>query len=212
MTRSTPCSLRGALGLASDHCAYCRYAGRSFEKADEPGQLMVKGLKSMWRQAAPIVRSTLTGALSRILLKVPALRPPVCSCSKCSGHPGNLDPTAACCGAQYQKQLFSSSCHASQFDVHVTMFGPPQASNTSKQGMSHLQQDRKHVHIYWSPTSNPVDIHVPRIQEACQLLGWSYQLDKDGHHIGRGKNCTALDIVEPKLILPELSTPRRIKQ
>lgn len=50
--------------------AICRYAGRSFERAEDAGQLMVKGLKSMWRQAAPIVRSTLTGALIRILLKV----------------------------------------------------------------------------------------------------------------------------------------------
>lgn len=58
--------------------AICRYAGRSFERAEDAGQLMVKGLKSMWRQAAPIVRSTLTGALIRILLKVapPSLQQP----------------------------------------------------------------------------------------------------------------------------------------
>lgn len=30
---------------------------------------MVKGLKSMWRQAAPIVRSTLQGALQRIIMQ-----------------------------------------------------------------------------------------------------------------------------------------------
>jgi len=49
-----------------------RYAGRAFESEDEAnegkGQLIVKGLKSTWRQAAPIVRTTLHGALVRILM------------------------------------------------------------------------------------------------------------------------------------------------
>ena len=31
---------------------------------------MIKGLKSAWRQAAPIVRTTLHGALTRILMQV----------------------------------------------------------------------------------------------------------------------------------------------
>lgn len=34
------------------------------------GVLLVKGLKSMWRQAAPIVRNTLQGALRRIIMQV----------------------------------------------------------------------------------------------------------------------------------------------
>lgn len=33
--------------------------------------LMVKGLKSMWRQAAPILRTTLQGVLQRIIMQVP---------------------------------------------------------------------------------------------------------------------------------------------
>jgi len=51
-----------------------RYAGRVFStiEADEiqggGGELVVKGLKSMWRQAAPIVRTTLHGALVRIIM------------------------------------------------------------------------------------------------------------------------------------------------
>ena len=50
----------------------CRYAGRGFERAEDqkgPGILVVKGLKSMWRQAAPIVRSTLQGSLKRIIMQ-----------------------------------------------------------------------------------------------------------------------------------------------
>jgi len=41
-------------------------------EAAEAGQgaLMVKGLKSMWRQAAPILRTTLQGVLHRILVEV----------------------------------------------------------------------------------------------------------------------------------------------
>jgi hypothetical protein len=31
---------------------------------------MVKGLKSMWRQAPPIVRNTLQGVLTRIIMQV----------------------------------------------------------------------------------------------------------------------------------------------
>ena len=49
-----------------------RYAGRAFEKEGDlggPGALMVKGLKSMWRQAAPVVRRTLHGCLQRILMQ-----------------------------------------------------------------------------------------------------------------------------------------------
>jgi len=34
------------------------------------GVLLVKGLKSMWRQAAPIVRNTLQGGLRRIIMQV----------------------------------------------------------------------------------------------------------------------------------------------
>ena len=33
---------------------------------------MVKGLKSMWRQAAPVVRRTLHGCLQRILMQARA--------------------------------------------------------------------------------------------------------------------------------------------
>ncbi len=50
----------------------CRYAGRGFERPEDqkgPGTLVVKGLKSMWRQAAPIVRSTLQGSLKRIIMQ-----------------------------------------------------------------------------------------------------------------------------------------------
>lgn len=51
----------------------CRYAGRGYEKEEDieqGGTLLVKGLKSMWRQAAPIVRNTLQGALRRIIMQV----------------------------------------------------------------------------------------------------------------------------------------------
>ena len=54
----------------------CRYAGRAFDSEKDvggPGTLMVKGLKSMWRQAPPIVRNTLQGVLTRIIMQV-ALR------------------------------------------------------------------------------------------------------------------------------------------
>ena len=51
----------------------CRYAGHAFEtvEAAEAGRgvLMVKGLKSMWRQAAPILRTTLQGVLQRIIMQ-----------------------------------------------------------------------------------------------------------------------------------------------
>jgi len=53
-------------------CASRRYAGRAYEKEADlggPGTLMVKGLKSMWRQAAPVVRRTLHGCLQRILMQ-----------------------------------------------------------------------------------------------------------------------------------------------
>lgn len=51
-----------------------RYAGKAFETVEEAngkggGELIVKGLKSMWRQAAPIVRTVLHGCLIRILMK-----------------------------------------------------------------------------------------------------------------------------------------------
>ena len=53
-----------------------RYAGRAFEKEEDvqkgKGALMVKGLKSMWRQAPPIVRNTLQGVLHRIIMQVGA--------------------------------------------------------------------------------------------------------------------------------------------
>ncbi|KAF5833190.1 DNA polymerase family B-domain-containing protein [Dunaliella salina] len=54
-----------------------RYAGRSFANAQqaamdctppEPSQLKVKGVKSMWRQSAPIVQNCLQGVLERMLL------------------------------------------------------------------------------------------------------------------------------------------------
>ena len=55
----------------------CRYAGRAYETAEQvadgQGTLMIKGLKSAWRQAAPIVRTTLHGALTRILMQVSLL-------------------------------------------------------------------------------------------------------------------------------------------
>lgn len=50
-----------------------RYAGRGYEREEDVGRggtLLVKGLKSMWRQAAPIVRNTLQGALRRIIMQV----------------------------------------------------------------------------------------------------------------------------------------------
>ncbi|KAL4424029.1 hypothetical protein ABPG75_001330 [Micractinium tetrahymenae] len=49
-----------------------RYAGAAFEKEEDAageGQLLVKGIKSMWRQTAPIIRTTLYGALQRLLLR-----------------------------------------------------------------------------------------------------------------------------------------------
>ena len=47
-----------------------RYAGRAFEKeSDAAGELIVKGLRSMWRQTAPILRTTLHGCLVRILMQ-----------------------------------------------------------------------------------------------------------------------------------------------
>jgi DNA polymerase delta subunit 1 len=53
-----------------------RYAGRAFEREEDAlgggdggGQLEVKGLKSMWRQSAPLLRTTLHGALVRILMR-----------------------------------------------------------------------------------------------------------------------------------------------
>ena len=56
-----------------EYAVPCRYAGRGYEKEDDierGGTLLVKGLKSMWRQAAPIVRNTLQGALRRIIMQV----------------------------------------------------------------------------------------------------------------------------------------------
>lgn len=50
-----------------------RYAGRGYEREEDVergGSLLVKGLKSMWRQAAPIVRNTLQGSLRRIIMQV----------------------------------------------------------------------------------------------------------------------------------------------
>lgn len=51
----------------------CRYAGRAFETVGAAeagtGTLLVKGLKSMWRQAAPILRTTLQGVLQCILMQ-----------------------------------------------------------------------------------------------------------------------------------------------
>lgn len=49
-----------------------RYAGRAYEKdadVEAGGELIVKGLKSMWRQTAPILRTTLHGALVRIIMQ-----------------------------------------------------------------------------------------------------------------------------------------------
>lgn len=49
-----------------------RYAGRAYERDEEtsgPGELMVKGLKSMWRQTAPFLRTLLHGVLVRVLMK-----------------------------------------------------------------------------------------------------------------------------------------------
>eukprot|EP00887_Chlorella_sp_A99_P005178 scaffold1.g5178.t1 len=48
------------------------YAGKAFEsEADVAagGELIVKGIRSMWRQAAPIMRTTLHGALVRIIMQ-----------------------------------------------------------------------------------------------------------------------------------------------
>jgi DNA polymerase delta subunit 1 len=49
-----------------------RYAGRAFEKEADiarGGDLIVKGLKSMWRQTAPFLRTILHGSLVRILME-----------------------------------------------------------------------------------------------------------------------------------------------
>jgi len=49
-----------------------RYAGRAFERESDVsrgGDLIVKGLKSMWRQTAPFLRTILHGSLVRILMK-----------------------------------------------------------------------------------------------------------------------------------------------
>jgi len=49
-----------------------RYAGRAFERVNDVsrgGDLIVKGLKSMWRQTAPFLRTILHGSLVRILMK-----------------------------------------------------------------------------------------------------------------------------------------------
>eukprot|EP00803_Ostreobium_quekettii_P009207 evm.model.scf_772EXC.4 EVM.evm.TU.scf_772EXC.4 scf_772EXC:31453-42840(-) len=48
-----------------------RYAGRSFQGGEGGGEgaLVAKGVKSMWRQAAPVVSRTLQGALQRILME-----------------------------------------------------------------------------------------------------------------------------------------------
>ena len=65
-----------------------RYAGRAFDSEREvggSGTLMVKGLKSMWRQAPPIVRNTLQGVLTRIIMQV-ALR--ALSCQSVPGRNG----------------------------------------------------------------------------------------------------------------------------
>ncbi|GFR40572.1 hypothetical protein Agub_g1151, partial [Astrephomene gubernaculifera] len=51
-----------------------RYAGRALEgereAADPPthGSLLVKGVRSMWRQSAPLVSDVLQGCLQRILM------------------------------------------------------------------------------------------------------------------------------------------------
>ena len=50
------------------------------------GALMVKGLKSMWRQAPPIVRNTLQGVLARIIMQVLSAQYPEPSCSKDGVH------------------------------------------------------------------------------------------------------------------------------
>ncbi|GMH36104.1 hypothetical protein BSKO_03972 [Bryopsis sp. KO-2023] len=50
-----------------------RYAGCAFETKQsvdaKNGKLVVKGLKSMWRQAPPVVRNTLQGAITQILME-----------------------------------------------------------------------------------------------------------------------------------------------
>ena len=49
-----------------------RYAGRTFTHEDEgpdDGKLLVRGIRSMWRQTAPFLRSTLHGCLVRILMQ-----------------------------------------------------------------------------------------------------------------------------------------------
>ena len=62
----------------------CRYAGRAFETAEAVqegrGVLMVKGLRSMWRQAPPILRTVLQGILHRIIMQV-SLGPEAYPCS-----------------------------------------------------------------------------------------------------------------------------------
>lgn len=49
-----------------------RYAGRAFEKETEDeskeGELIVKGLRSMWRQTAPFLRFLINGVLVRVIM------------------------------------------------------------------------------------------------------------------------------------------------
>lgn len=81
--QAAPVRFASSLGLLTRFCENaCRYAGRAFEKEADiegSGTLMVKGLKSMWRQAAPVVRRTLHGCLLRILMQV---RPCACTCHR----------------------------------------------------------------------------------------------------------------------------------
>ncbi|KAF8067421.1 POLD1 [Scenedesmus sp. PABB004] len=49
-----------------------RYAGRSFSSAAAAeagaGELLIKGVKAVWRQSAPLLQTTLTGAVDRIVM------------------------------------------------------------------------------------------------------------------------------------------------
>ena len=91
-----------------------RYAGRGYEREEDVGKggtLLVKGLKSMWRQAAPIVRNTLQGALRRIIMQVctcPASDP--CPLLLHQAERGCRSPAAAPTYARLLLCAAASSC------------------------------------------------------------------------------------------------------
>lgn len=99
-----------------------RYAGRAFDSEKDvggAGTLMVKGLKSMWRQAPPIVRNTLQGVLTRIIMQVAlrALRCQIvsfCNAIRLLQHPH---------GPQLQLEAWSMNIEVEELTVSVAVGG-----------------------------------------------------------------------------------------